>query len=196
MSINILTTIQKNLGYPVLKKIDPNTQEIKVENRNPDINKLGQAAIPSVLAGINNLSKSDEGLADIVNEPTGADWIALIFGENKNAIINNVSQYAMYDMINTETKMNEIAVEAVKLIRENKKQGDKASVEQFIADQRNNFYPFIPGAIHVGDLLHDNTIDDRTHQMQGPVSSLMHKLESGFSKPETAGDVQKKSKNF
>ncbi len=197
MSINILTTIQKNLGYPTLKKIDPNTQEIKHENKNPDINRLGQAAIPAVLAGINNLSKSDEGIADMISEPLSADWVALIFGENKHAILNNVSIYAMYDMANTEIKMNEIAAEAIKLIREHAKPvADRKTVERLVADQRNNFYPYIPGAIHVGDLLHDNTIDDRTHQMEGPISSLMHKLESGFSKPETAADVQKKANNF
>ncbi len=46
MSINLIETIQNNLHYPALQKIDPNTQEVKVDNNTPDEHRFSQASIP------------------------------------------------------------------------------------------------------------------------------------------------------
>jgi hypothetical protein len=43
MSIHLLETIQNNLHYPPLKKIDPNTQELKAGAEHT----FSQAAIPA-----------------------------------------------------------------------------------------------------------------------------------------------------
>jgi len=50
MSINLLEIVQKNLGYPTLQKIDPNTQVVVADDKKPDEDKFSQAAIPAVLA--------------------------------------------------------------------------------------------------------------------------------------------------
>ena len=36
MSINILETVQQNLGYPALQKIDPNTQQVLENDKTPN----------------------------------------------------------------------------------------------------------------------------------------------------------------
>ena len=33
MSINLLETIQQNLGYPALQKINPNTQQVAIDEK-------------------------------------------------------------------------------------------------------------------------------------------------------------------
>jgi hypothetical protein len=48
-------------------------------------------------------------------------------------------------------------------------------------NQRNNILPFLPAELQMGELLHDNTLDDRTNKMEGPVSSIMRAIGGGFS---------------
>jgi hypothetical protein len=39
-------------------------------------------------------------------------------------------------------------------------------------------------------MLHDNTLDDNTHKMEGPVSSLMQSIGTAFSTPFTAEEIK------
>ena len=52
--MNILETIQKNLGFEALQKIDPNTQETKGEKTAMGNSAIAQAGIPAILIGIYN----------------------------------------------------------------------------------------------------------------------------------------------
>ena len=49
MTTTLVETIQKNLGYPELCKIDPNTQAVKQQNVETSSGQLGQAAIPRMI---------------------------------------------------------------------------------------------------------------------------------------------------
>jgi hypothetical protein len=51
---------------------------------------------------------------------------------------------------------------------------------------------YLPEALHMGDLLHDDTLDDNTNKMEGPVSSLMRNIGSVFSKPVTNDEIKNK----
>ena len=44
--------------------------------------------------------------------------------------------------------------------------------------------------LHMGELLHDNTLDDNTNKMEGPVSSLLKSIGSAFSTPVTGEDIK------
>jgi hypothetical protein len=35
--------------------------------------------------------------------------------------------------------------------------------------------------MNFGDILHDETLDDRTNKMEGPISNFMHKIEDKLS---------------
>ena len=54
MSANLVEIIQKNLGYPELKKIDPNTDEVRSSANEFNEHDLGQAAIPAILISMCN----------------------------------------------------------------------------------------------------------------------------------------------
>ena len=43
----------------------------------------------------------------------------------------------------------------------------------------------LPGAIEIGSILNDNTLDDRTNKMNGPVSGIMHSIEKTFASTDT-----------
>jgi hypothetical protein len=88
--------------------------------------------------------------------------------------------------------MELIAREAIKVINENiSTHTSDEAVKTFLIDQRNNILVYIPAGLQIGKVLHDNTIDDRTNKMEGPVSSNMHWLEKLF--PSTD---RKKEENF
>ena len=192
MAIDLLKTVQKNLGSPELKPIDPNTEEPTVDNK-PNANRLAQAVVPSVLAGIYKLAKSEQGIKQIASETGISDWMDIIFAANKQEVLKNILEYTFYNKEAIEEKMNIAATETIKLIRENCIQEEGLSgMKNFISSQRNNILPYLPPALHIGGLLDDTTIDDSTTKMEGPVSTLMHKIASGFTGSETQEEADNK----
>ena len=86
--------------------------------------------------------------------------------------------------------MNGIADEAIKLTHENlPKEATEKDVMKFFSDQVTTFLPYLPANLHMGDALNDTTLDDNTHKMEGPISSLMHSIGNAFSTPETKEDT-------
>ena len=192
MSINLLTSVQENLGLPAIKKIDPNTQKVKVDDEGEKEFSLTQASLTSALAGIFNLAKSEEGLKIIGGKNISQNWATVIFGNNVDEIVKNIAAYASVDVARATGAVNKIAGEAIRLIRE-KIPGEKAEKEirSLVSGQRDFVLPYLPAALGLGKLLDDNTLDDPTNKMEGPFSSLLHKIEKGFSGSETEEEAQK-----
>ena len=193
MVTDLLKSVQTNLGYPELKKIDPNTAQPVENSSKPDEDRLSQAVVSAVLAGIYKLAKNDEGIEKIASETSVSNWVEIIFGVNKPEVLKNISEYSYYKPDAVEDKMNEVATEAIKLSREVTKTGENMDgLRNFLASQRNNILPYLPPALHIGSMLEDTTIDDTTTKMEGPVSTLMHKLENVFSGHETREEADRK----
>lgn len=194
MAINLLEETTEILGYAPLKNIDPNTEKVKQDYIRQGDQQLAQAVIPAVLAGISQLSKSEEGIRNIAlgSQPS---WASLIFGLHKEEVIGNIAGYAMSDFQLAEQKINEVATQAVKLIRENNTDtsDNYKMMKDFIKSQRDNILPYLPTQLHIGSMMNNSTMDDSTNKMEGPVSSLMHKIEAGFGGNETEEDAERKS---
>jgi hypothetical protein len=43
--------------------------------------------------------------------------------------------------------------------------------------QRHSILSHLPAAMKMGDVLNEETFDDRTNKMEGPVSSFLHRIE-------------------
>ncbi len=193
MSIDLLKSVQKNLGYPELKMIDPNTAQAVENNSKPSEDSLTQAVVSAVLAGIYKLAKNEDGIEKIASETSVSNWVEIIFGVNKPDVLKNISAYSNYSPDAVEDKMNEVATEAIKLSREATKTGENmVTLRNFLASQRNNILPYLPPALHIGSMLEDTTIDDTTAKMEGPISTLMHKLETVLSGHETKEEADRK----
>ena len=192
MNTNLVDAIQKNLGFHELQKIDPNTQEVKKPANISSPDYLPQAAIPTVLLGLYKYSRFSEGNVDILTEEKSGDLLTTIFGDLKEPVINKVAHYTNNTVEYTALQMEKISHEAIKLVTENIK-GVKTdnAVTQFLTDQRQNILTCLPAELQLGEVLHDNTIDDRTHKMEGPISGAMHWIEKLFS-----GSDSKKEENF
>jgi hypothetical protein len=192
MAINLVESIQKNLGFHELQKIDPNTQEVKKPENVSVQDYLPQAAIPVVLLGLYKFSCTEAGNAELVRGELQNKLLKTIFGKNTQSVINKVAAYTGNSTDYAADQMEIIAWEALHIIRNNIS-GDKtaASVKSFLADQRHNILVHLPASLQIGEAMQDDTIDDRTHKMEGPISNHMHWLEKFF--PSTD---RKKEENF
>jgi hypothetical protein len=179
MSINILTAIQENLGYPPLQKIDTATNQVVADDKTPEEEKFSQAAIP------------DDGAAAILKNEAATDWISLIFDAKRKEAVETIAAYAGQPKKDSIAKMNAIAGEAVKIAKENLtgNAGIK-EVKMFFFNQKNNILLYLLPGLHMGELLADDTLDDSTHKMEGPVSSLIAGIGAAFSTPVTDEEVK------
>lgn len=192
MEIDLLETVQCNLGYPVLQKIDPNTQQVVEDDTTPDEHKFSQAAIPAVLTGLYNYVQSDEGAAMFFQSDETTQWLPKIFNESKQEAVQKISAYAKQSNADPLFKINAIAHEAVKVVIKNLPVNAlPADVKLFMNSQKQNILLYLPASLNMGELLNDNTLDDATNKMEGPVSSLMQSIGSVFSNTTTDTDVKK-----
>ncbi len=185
MSVNLLELVQVKMAYPVLQKIDANTQEVIIDEDTPDENRFSQSALTSILTGLYVFSRKDENAEKILQKNDADSWVSTIFGSFGKEIVEKVASYSFYTSGNAEKNMNLIAECAVEIIKENLPgESTMGDIKDFLTAQRNIILSYLPAALQIGALLNDNTMDDRTHKMEGPISGLMHSIGDSFSDGE------------
>ena len=183
MANNIIETIQKNLGLPALQKIDPNIQETKEKSLRSSQEKLAQAALPAVLAALYKFTRTDDGCRAIIASNENPDWLGTFFEGKEKSAVDKVARYADVTNAEAETLMENIADESVNSLKASA--GSKQSIEgirSYMKNQRHHILVYLPAAMHMGDILNDESLDDRTNKMEGPVSGFMHRVENLLSK--------------
>ena len=182
MADNIVEQIQKNLGFSPLRKIDPNTQEVKQKESTPDANALAQAAIPAVLLGLYKYGNTEQGAEEILHGSRAADWLGIFYDDKKDETVGKVAAYAHTSEDEAAQQMDRIASEAVKNVKQHLVAGaGYAQVKDYIAQQRPVILVYLPAELQLGYLMNDNTLDDRTNKMEGPLSNTLHFIERVFS---------------
>jgi hypothetical protein len=193
MSINILEELRKNVGMPPLLKVDPNTQAVKTTSAEEKENKLMQAIVPTAVAGIYDCARSDEGLDFLAGTSSTPDWLTLLFAKNAPQVRERLASYSDNTTDAVQTHFNSVAAEAVRILRNAATEKERrVSIREISGTQRDWFLPYLPAELQIGKLLEDNTMDDRTNKMEGPVSSFMHKIETMLTGQESKEDANKK----
>jgi hypothetical protein len=183
MATNLIETIQKNLGFPALQKIDPNIQETKEKTPAQSQAKLAQAAIPAVLMALYKFVRTDKGGKSVIDASGHTDWLGVIFEGKEKVAVDKVACYAGVTGKETESVMENIADEAVVVVKQSAGTNPSpGSVRAFMNDQRHDILVHLPAAMQMGDVLNDESLDDRTNKMEGPISNLMHAIEGKLSK--------------
>lgn len=189
MSVNLLEKIQQNLHYPPLQKIDPNTEKVVEDKSKPDEHRFSQAAIPAILTALYNYSKNDEGAKAILSGDNSTNWLASVFGDDNEFFTSKIGEYAYQEQ--PSVKLNAIASEAVRVIKEHLgAEATMMDVKELLASQMNTFLLYLPEELHLGASMNDTTLDDNTHKMEGPISTLMHKIGSAFAKPTSEEEIK------
>jgi len=184
MSINLLETVQQQLGYPAIKKIDPN-------NEKPAVHEFAQAAVPTVLIALHRYVQSDEGATDFLSG-NRTNWADVIFEDHKQQAVEMVAGYAGRSTEDTTSEINRIAQQTVTIVKQRLPDASIKSLKAFFQDQSKTILLYLPPEIHAGDALNDAELDDKTNKMEGPISSLIKSIGNAFSSPVTKEDVQQK----
>jgi hypothetical protein len=181
-TINLAETIAKNLGLPPLHKVNPNTQEVTTEKPLSETDKLSQAAIPAVLSGLYLFATYKEGAEAILGGNSSTDWVDTVFKTRKNEAVDRIARYAGVETATAEDMMQKVAREAISIIRAQiPTESHPNQLNEFFTRQRDSILQYLPAALQMGQLLKDDTLDDRTNKMRGPVSGFMHQVEKVFS---------------
>ncbi len=193
MAINILEEIIKNLGLPALKKVDPNTQTVLIKEDQLKEHRLMQGIAPAAVAGLYDCVRSEEGLNFLTGNKSSLDWLQLFFTKNAPEVKERLALYSDNSKDAVQTHFNAVAAEAVKILRNAASEIDRRfSIRNIVGNQRDFFLLYLPAELKIGSLLEDTTLDDRTNKMEGPVSSLMHKIEKMVTGQESQEDANRK----
>ena len=187
--MNLTEKLQQHFNYAPLQKIDPNTQGV-TNNEHSVSGTFAQAAIPVILIGLYKFTRTDSGADTIARGENTTDWVKTIFTGYSQKIITRASEYASITFEDTEHKLNDIAAKAAELIKEATGPDYKiTAIKELMGSQRNDILTYLPAVLKTGELMDDTTIDDRTNKMEGPISSLIQAIGSGF----TGSDKDEKS---
>ncbi|HVY75666.1 MAG TPA: hypothetical protein VG890_12590 [Puia sp.] len=183
--MNIIETIQRNLGHGPIRKVDPNTQEVDDKSQTHGNPALAQAAIPTVLLGIFNFLEKDPRPDWLTGGQQTGYLLDKIFGRLKQPVIEKVMVYSSMGEKNTVAEMEHIAAESVRVVYDQIIDPENESrIEAYVAQHKPDVLLFLPASMQLGALLGNSSLDDRTHKMDGPVSGLMHRLEKQFNSSE------------
>lgn len=176
MAIDLIEEIRNQLGYKPLPKIDPNTQEPSTEAI-PDI---GSAAIPAVLAGFYKGTRNEEAADKLVNTKD-EDILRELFCDHTEEVTESVANYSRVSPATAQTEMQKVVYAVKEVLQKNIKEVKGSTVMTFFTTQRSNILKHLPVELHMGELINDPAMDDRTNKMEGPMSGFMHKIEQIFS---------------
>jgi len=177
MVTNLVDAIQKSLGYPPLEKVDPNSQEIKGAKKMSSAQKLPQAAIPAVLAAMIKYSDGPDGI-NLLTLHENRNWLETFYGGKEKEAVKKVANYAGVSEDEAQRNMEDISNEAVRLVIDSVKNADAEKLRSYMNSQRHTILSHLPAVLKMGDILNEETFDDRTNKMEGPVSSFLHKIEN------------------
>ncbi|MEO5595405.1 MAG: hypothetical protein ABIR15_17025 [Chitinophagaceae bacterium] len=182
---NIIELLQQALNSKPLQKVSPNTQEVKKSATDTtNASKLQQAVIAAVLTGLYKVTRTHEGADLVLGGNISTTWGDLLFADSKDALINRIVTYSVSSPANVSGEIEMAGMEAANIIKTNAGGTRTATADDVITymkEQRNNILHYLPAALQLGSLLDDDTLDDHTHKMDGPISGLMHTIEKAFS---------------
>ena len=185
MTRNIITSLQEKFNYPPLKKIDANTeQEVDRANFGND-HSFGQAAIPAILASFGQYVLSDEGASSFLNDDHSGNWIGTIFGDRQDEVVQAISKFTPQDDEDHYFEMESIADEVLIVTKEHlPANATIKDVKDHFQNEKVNFLSYLLPELKVGVLLNNDSLDDRTHKMDGPVSGLVQSIGAAFDNAE------------
>lgn len=174
-------SIQEQMGFPPLQKVDANTGDVKDQHQEGR-QRLGQAAIPAALAIVAKYASTDSGLQRLSAGPVESNWLKEILGAGRHAMIRQVAEYAGADPATASRTMQE-AIQLTVHQGAHLNSANEASPAQqtYYASLLTEALSFLPATVPIGKVMDDDTLDDQTHKMEGPLSSLAHSIGNAFS---------------
>jgi hypothetical protein len=183
MAIQLIEAVQKRLSLPELVKITPD-QGVTPKQALPRA-PMHQAALVTVAGALYKITRTNEGAVRLLLSGKNGNWLDLeeAYGSQLPEVIEKVMEYGVADAAAVEHLMRQIADTCLLIMHEELTSSiNPENVREFMSAQRHNILIYVPADLKLGKLLNDSVWDDQTNHMEGPVSSLLHKIENLMSK--------------
>ena len=179
MAINLVESVQQKLNIEELQKIDPDTGKA-IDNDKP-VNDFYQLAIPAILTGLYSFTRLDDRNKALLQMSPGT-VLSSVFGDYKNTIVSKIADVSGTPVSETNEKLEQIGTTSIDVVRENlSKEPLDSDMKKFFTGQRHNILSYLDPSLQLGKYMQDDTIDDSTNKMEGPVSNLIQNIGQIFS---------------
>jgi hypothetical protein len=180
--MNLIETIQKNLGFGKIQKVDPNSQEVKDKESMHGRTALAQAAIPAILVALFNRLEREPDAYWLAGDQPANQLVEKLFGDPAPEVVKRVEAYAAAPDLNGKQEMEHIAAECVRVVSARIRDlTNENRIATYVAKHKQDVLLYLPASLQLGALLGNENLDDRTNKMEGPVSGMMHRLEKQFN---------------
>ena len=179
--MNLPQQLQQYLNYPALQVSDVNTGLPEDEKT---FDRLSQSALITFLAGLYKVTRSKESAALISKETNAQQLLSAIF--NNEEEMKTIATYADQPIGAVKLKVAEVTNGYLVFIQQLPVEETQKEdyLQNLMSDQRHEILRYVPVGLKLGELLNDGSLEDNTNKMEGPISSLMHKIENAFSKSD------------
>ena len=185
--MNLVEDVQQKLNVDELQKIDPDTGNVKEAGSLKGSNAFYQLAIPAVLAGLYRFTRTTKDNLDIFNVSSG-NLLSSFFDDHEGNVISRLSEITGVAPKESVQRLRTIAETAVSSLKENLSENPtKEDIASYLTGQRHSILMYLHPSLHIGQQLRDDTIDDSTNKMEGPITDFMHTIGQVFSGPGTDG---------
>ena len=182
--MNLPQLLQQHLQYPALQTIDATTG---LPENEATFDSLSQSSLITFLAGLYKATRTKETANLINRQLNGRDLLNDIFPTIEE-VVNTVAAFCNQPKNVVKEKLLEVSNGYLTYVQQQIPGDAEIQKEDYLHNymsaQRSEILTYIPSGLKLGDLLNDKSLEDNTNKMQGPVSSLMHKIENVFSKSD------------
>ena len=179
--MNLPQQLQEYLKYPILQLINVNTSLPEDEKK---FDALSQSVLVTFLAGLYKITRSKESAALVNKESNGGQLLSVIFNDEEE--MNTIANYSYQPISIVKLKVAEVANGYLAFMQQLPVEETQKEdyLQNLMSDQRHEILRYVPVGLKLGELLNDGSLEDNTNKMEGPISSLMHKIENAFSKSD------------
>ncbi len=181
--MNLSQDVQEYLQYPVLQKMDATTGQPENEELYDIVN---QSVLIIFLTGLYKATRTKANAEEIQKLQNANELLDKIF-KSKAEVLAAIAEFTKKQENYINAKLEEVANGYFHVINQNdyvielKKEN---SLEDLLTNERHIILLCLSPELHAGKLFNDESIDDNTNKMEGPLSFLINKIEDLFSEDD------------
>lgn len=169
MAKHLVEQLRQLLGVQELQRIDSENRDVAHETELRG-QRLAQAAIPAVLAGLEIVARSNDDANMIGFSHLPGNSLQAIFNNKTDGIVKKIAEYASTGIPETLAFMVKAAEQAFELLRQ-ETGGDTLQVQALLQEQQEDIHSFLPLVIEIERIMRKESLGDRTHLLE---SQLPH----------------------
>lgn len=177
--MNLPQQLQEYLNYKKLQIIDANTGLPEDEK---EFDALGQSALISFLTGMYKATRTKDNIV-VINSKSDATGLLKSIFVDLEKVLDNIATFSRETTIVAKEKIEAVSAGFINYLEQigTAETETPDFLQNLMTSQRHEILKYLPAGLKLGDLLNDDTLEDESNKMEGPISSLMHKIENSFS---------------